>query len=548
MKNGLLLFFLILTIVIVNVPAICGAHRSYEPIVLSADSLNFFQGLPVERLFLFSYNSQKESWKVVPFQIDEIDTSVKSEEKYFGNNDGLFNASDELVFLTNSLGDQAPAEKWVAGADTVRLELNFFDPLNQKSGYVYLYYSPEQSYSVPNPYEMSYHADTDQIETLHYLAGFNNTGQLGDVAIKNASGGSGEDIFDRVKIRFYLSFFTLFLAVDEDSIIFDHAYAKAGPVRVIRNVAANFVYRPLFSGEQFTQTSFFYPWHGEFKLVDIPVGELTGFPFVEIDEFRLSWDMNSNAAGMKLFSAKNQSGVTIDGDQAADSFNPACFSDQLNWTLANGDQGSLLNIFYVPAFGDSIRLYYHDATDGSTGDYQPLFSYDTGDQMSYGDNGFSLIGNLEFYITPQTTFQFLYYNFFLGKNFTPDSAAILTEYLSTPLGFSAAQQKIVTTNVENSRNSSKIEVFELRQNYPNPFNSTTTIQFLLPSASSVKLFIYDVSGRNLKRLAEGNFSGGLHSLSWNGTNQIGRALPSGVYFYKLITDFGTEARKLLLIK
>ncbi len=548
MKKAWFLFAIFTTLFFTNFQAISSTHRSYEPIVLSADSLNFFNGLPVQELFLFSYNSQTDSWRVIPFQIDEVDTSAKSEEKYFGNNDGIFNGSDELVFLTNSLGDRAPQESWIVGTDTLRIELTFFDPLSQRSGYVYLYHASDQNFAVPNPYLMTYHADTDQIETLHYRIGFNNTGQLGDVAIKNTIGGSGQDIFDRVKIRFYLSFFASFFAAGEDSIIFDHAYAKTGPVRVIRNMVASFVYRPLLSGEQFTQTSFFYPWHGEFKLANIPVGELTGFPFVEIDEFRLSWDMNSEAAGMKLFSAYNSAGVIIDGDQTNDNFDPTCQPKKLNWTLASGNQGSLLNIFYVPALGDSIRLYYHDATDGSTGDYQPLFAFDSGDLMSYGDNGFSLISNLEFYITSETTFDFLYYNFFLGSSFTPDSAALLTQYLSTPMEFSAVIQNYSPTGVADAGNSLIIDEFKLLQSYPNPFNSSTTIRFHLPAASPIKLLIYDISGRNLMQIYSGNFPKGRHALSWDGTNQIGQALPSGIYFYKLITDFGVESRKLLLIR
>ena len=541
-------FFTILSLLIITIPAMSGNLRNYEPVVLTADSINYFLGSPVQKLFVFSYDAQSSTWHAIPFQIDEIDTTVSDEEKYFGNNDGLFNGKDELVFLTNGLGDKAPLEKWIEGMDTTRAELAFFDPIRQKSGYVYLYRSTTNNFSVPDPYQMQYDKDTDQIESLHYAIGFNNTGQLSDVTIKNSIGGSEQDIFDRIKIRFYLSFFTLFLSAGEDSIIFDHAYAKTGPVRVIRNMVATFVYRPLLDGQEFTQTSFFYPWHGEFKLVDLPIGELSGFPYVEIDEFRLSWDMNNNAVGMKLFSDKNPSGVLIDGNQEADVFNPACVPDQFNWTLASGDQGAMLNIFYVPALGDSIPLYYHDAADGTSGDYQPLFSFDSGDMLSYGDNGFSLIGNIEFYVTPTTTFDFLYYNFFLGENFPADSAAILTENLKNPLRFSMSQQNFISTGVADEPSLQIVESFSLSQNFPNPFNSSTTIMFELSSQSNVRLGIYDINGRLLHVLANEKLSAGRHEFTWNGTNRSGQALPTGIYFYKLTSKFGSKVKKLLLVR
>ncbi len=78
----------------------------------------------------------------------------------------------------------------------------------------------------------------------------------------------------------------------------------------------------------------------------------------------------------------------------------------------------------------------------------------------------------------------------------------------------------------------------LRQNYPNPFNPSTVIRYQLSADSRVTLRIYDELGREVRGLVEGVKSAGYHAVTWDGKNDGGRALPSGVYFYRL------EARPL----
>jgi len=83
----------------------------------------------------------------------------------------------------------------------------------------------------------------------------------------------------------------------------------------------------------------------------------------------------------------------------------------------------------------------------------------------------------------------------------------------------------------------------LAQNYPNPFNPTTTIAFTLPSRSRVNLEIIDMLGRTVERLDLGVLSNGGHSVEFDGS-----ALASGVYFYRLVTDLGSDTRKMVLLK
>jgi hypothetical protein len=79
--------------------------------------------------------------------------------------------------------------------------------------------------------------------------------------------------------------------------------------------------------------------------------------------------------------------------------------------------------------------------------------------------------------------------------------------------------------------------------YPNPFNPETKIYFNLKSNSFVTLRIYDMTGREVTQLVKREFDKGTHSITWNATGST-----SGVYFYKIETAFGSETKKIVLIK
>jgi hypothetical protein len=88
----------------------------------------------------------------------------------------------------------------------------------------------------------------------------------------------------------------------------------------------------------------------------------------------------------------------------------------------------------------------------------------------------------------------------------------------------------------------------LYQNVPNPFNPTTSIPYMLEHSTHVVIGIYDVSGARINRLDEGMKSRGVHSVMWNGRDAAGRALPSGVYFYRFEGFADSPIRKMVLLK
>ncbi len=85
-------------------------------------------------------------------------------------------------------------------------------------------------------------------------------------------------------------------------------------------------------------------------------------------------------------------------------------------------------------------------------------------------------------------------------------------------------------------------------NYPNPFNPTTILSFTLLKQEKVKLQIFDAKGRLVKTLYTGSLSQGNHNFMWNGCNNLGRSMPSGIYFSKLSYGKEKQYHKMVLLK
>jgi len=97
--------------------------------------------------------------------------------------------------------------------------------------------------------------------------------------------------------------------------------------------------------------------------------------------------------------------------------------------------------------------------------------------------------------------------------------------------------------------------YELVQNYPNPFNATTVISFRVKQLSgnaegtpqNVRLVIYDVAGREVTKIVNGDYQPGNYSVSWNGTDQAGNPVAAGMYFYQLQINNFKEIKKMILL-
>jgi hypothetical protein len=105
-----------------------------------------------------------------------------------------------------------------------------------------------------------------------------------------------------------------------------------------------------------------------------------------------------------------------------------------------------------------------------------------------------------------------------------------------------------TSVIENIKTQSP-KNFQLNQNYPNPFNSQTIITFELLQSANLQLRIYDTNGSLVKSLIKGETrDAGSYEIKWDGTNDQGQILSSGVYFYKLIVGNFSETKAMILEK
>lgn len=92
------------------------------------------------------------------------------------------------------------------------------------------------------------------------------------------------------------------------------------------------------------------------------------------------------------------------------------------------------------------------------------------------------------------------------------------------------------------------EALALAQNYPNPFNPVTTIAFELPVAQTVQMHLYNLNGQLVRTLAEGSFTAGVHQVVWDGHDDQGRQVTTGIYYYVLRTLENVLTKKLLYTK
>jgi len=114
----------------------------------------------------------------------------------------------------------------------------------------------------------------------------------------------------------------------------------------------------------------------------------------------------------------------------------------------------------------------------------------------------------------------------------------------------AAEPSVPITAVTEDHTSTLPQSFTLSQNFPNPFNSATTIRFALPTVSHVELAIFNLTGQQVATLVSGERQAGTYTIHWDGRDDDGRELASGVYLYRLRTGDGqqVETRKLALIQ
>ena len=128
----------------------------------------------------------------------------------------------------------------------------------------------------------------------------------------------------------------------------------------------------------------------------------------------------------------------------------------------------------------------------------------------------------------------------VGQTFVGVSASTTSRLVS---GF-LADARLRTVPLTAVEDAEEVPLtYELGQNYPNPFNPSTTIEFSIPREGYVSLVVYDMLGRTIEKLIEGQYAPGLYRVQWNA-----RAFSSGMYVYRIEAGDFVATRKLVILK
>jgi flagellar hook assembly protein FlgD len=133
-----------------------------------------------------------------------------------------------------------------------------------------------------------------------------------------------------------------------------------------------------------------------------------------------------------------------------------------------------------------------------------------------------------------------------------DNSGLLTETIFQDWSSNNWINDSRTTNIYESVAINEVEIVTTDyriSNHPNPFNPSTTIEFSIQNDSKIDISVFNIKGQKIKTLIQNEFPKGSHSIYWNGDNESGKPVSSGIYYYKLNVNGKTEAvKKCLLLK
>lgn len=367
--------------------------RISEPVVVPGSELGPYQGLPVGEVGVWAFDGQR--WTNVRSQVDQRD----AREMFVAHeDDDLLDANDELVFYCDSLGIERVGGGLPpgTGSDRPPVRITVTDPLRPEyTGYAYVVSSREAR---ERPPLVRYDEETGEVTTDSYVLGFASPDEDGFLGVKHLSlMGDPSNLVDRSKIRVTVPQLGQF---DEESLaqlggtgLFEPRIE--GPVRLVMDAVGSSM-----------------AYAARATLFNLELQQ--DIPLIPGLEFRVSLDFSPEAAGATYRAENLTRGVTIDGEP--DTVRQLQYP---MWREIEFEQGRLITLAEGERTPLLIRTYYKDA---STPDED-----DTGDKMSYGDNGVSAssLGAL-------VEVGFLGQMVALGKD-DPMTAQELAEQLANPI-------------------------------------------------------------------------------------------------------------------
>ncbi len=322
------------------------------------------QGKDISKMSVRVWKAEK--WQAIPFQIDEkASDEISSKrrwvlEKAFSRRTDLSHGDEKLdedeliLWMAKDLGEKAPS---VLGLASQVFEMNV------SGAYAYLFFEPKQEMKNIQSY-VNYDPRQDSIDSLGYKNHFANGHAIiqDELIPKNARNGNPLNILDRFKVRVLLALKGLFdVKVEEDNITSLKVAYKAGPIRLIRRVAAYKSLGPIRITPKVQSDFFFYPYY-----VQIPTqleSPLDGRKYLnENSKGYAGFDFTQFFYGSKFYSDRNPNSVIIDGHMSAQEKN--LVTHDVTWWVAMGDKGIVMvKINWDPDLvkaGVTCDLYYVD--------------------------------------------------------------------------------------------------------------------------------------------------------------------------------------------
>jgi hypothetical protein len=224
--------------------------------------------------------------------------------------------------------------------------------------------------------------------------------------------------------------------------------------------------------------------------------------------------------------------VTLSGVPSFNDYTyPSVFMPQTQYLNVSGNQPPVLsNLAFdlLPNIGINAHCDFYDADDNL-----PVL------RQLFFDRGVFDMGSLDHSYDDTATFNYAlpwpgtgyHYYFFV---FSDGVDTVRTPWDSLYINPEGVDEDIIPTD------------FALFQNYPNPFNARTKIDFNLAQAAEIELSVFDINGHKVGVLADGRLETGPHSVIWNGQNNDGQIVSSGIYFYKLDINGNRSATKEMI--
>jgi hypothetical protein len=502
--------------------------RREEPVELRGADLPQWLGLDLAEIAFFARRGAE--WQPLPFQIDE--RGPKGGLFEADDQPGVLDANDSILFMQEDVGAWADTTAWLGGAVERRYQITLSDPISGGQGWVYGFSGEELPRSGADYVTIAsvWPDEPFEIVTDRYRERFapGNPALLEELRLSEQMGANGVDLFDRVKYRARISPLTPWLTEDDGSVDYKERVPIDGPVRAVNSFFISIGgWVDLMEG-----TVYFYR---QMVVIETTVHQLI-FPNLR----HMLWisDANPEVTDFVFYNdaveATLQTRDEVDGDGLRLLQSPGFFNEWVSPTA--GGAVTVQDVYQIPA--DEYLNYY---CDGCGETRWP----ETGDGVQWGQWGVwfkSIPFGLDI---PTET-----WNVWLP----PGTESRGTEFVArfaqrTQVTVSWQRQSpaLVTSPGEGGTGNGLPARMRLHPPRPNPFNPHTTLLVEVPDGP-LQLSVYDRSGQKVRVLASATLVAGQYAFVWDGRNDHGLAVASGLYWARLECAGAVREEPLLLIR